>query len=260
MGVILGAWEIFKDAIFWVIDWNHSWCGDWGLAIIIITIMFRILIYPITRKQFKSSYQMQKLQPRMAEIKEKYADDPQRQQQETMKLYSEAKFNPLAGCLPMLLQMPIFIALYQVLQELQGRIGSGETVSFYGLVPDLTISPGTVFTEQGIVAVIPYAIMLVLFAGSLLIPMLLQKTGQDNNTRIMMIVMAGVMLFFGWTVPAGVLLYWDVSSYLGVAQQQASRKWRERKDEREAEQNVVIEPVKVEVDRTERKARPKKKK
>ena len=118
----MGAWNIFLDAIFWVINWFYGWCHDWGLAIVFVTIVFRMLIYPITRKQFKSSYQMQKLQPKMKEIKEKYPDDPQRQQQEQMNLYKEAKFNPLAGCLPMILQMPIFIALFTVLRNLESYI------------------------------------------------------------------------------------------------------------------------------------------
>ena len=263
----MGAWEVFKDAIFIVIEWFHGWCGDWGLAIIFITIVFRVLIAPITHKQYKSSFKMQKMQPRLKEIKEKYKDDPQRQQQEQVKLYQEAKFNPITGCLPMLLQMPIFIALFQVLQELEGRIGdaavltgdaSGPVASFFGLVPDLAVSTGDVFAAQGVVAVIPYVIMLLLFASSLLIPMLLQPSG-DNNTKIMMIVMSGVMLFFGWSVPAGVLLYWDVSSYLGVAQQQITRKIFQNRDEKAEEEMVDTAPVKVEVDRSERKARPKKK-
>jgi YidC/Oxa1 family membrane protein insertase len=254
----LGAWEVFKDAIFWLIQWFHSWCGDWGLAIVLITIVFRLVIYPITRRQYKSSYEMQKLQPQLKEIKEKYKDDQQRQQQEQMKLYQEAKFNPLASCLPMILQMPIFIALYQVLQELETRIGSTDAVSFYGLVPDLTVTPGGVFAEQGIGAVVPYVIMLLLFASSLVIPMLIQPNS-DRNTKIMMTIMSAVMLFFGWQVPAGVLLYWDVSSYLGVGQQQLSR-WRlKRKDEQAKEEVVDVTPVKVDVDRAERKARPKKK-
>lgn len=255
----MSPWDVAKDGIFWVIEWFQSWCGDWGLAIVFITILFRLLISPITHRQYKSSHEMQKMQPKLNELKERYADDPQRQQQETMKVYQEAKFNPLASCLPMILQMPIFIALYQVLQELETRIGSSETVSFYGLVPDLSVSPGTVFNTDGILAVIPYVIMLVLFAGSLLIPMLTQPNS-DKNTRVMMIVMAGVMLFFGWSVPAGVLLYWDVSSYLGVAQQTLTRWYLNRKDEKIAEETVDITPIKVSVDRVERKARPKKKK
>jgi len=258
MGVELGAWDLFKDGIFWVINWFYSWCGDWGLAIVFVTIVFRMLIYPITRKQFKSSYQMQKLQPKMKEIKEKYPDDPQRQQQEQMNLYKEAKFNPLAGCLPMILQMPIFIALYQVLRGLEDYIGTTESVSFYGLVPDLTITPGDVFSQQGILAVIPYVIMLLLFAASMIIPVLLQKSS-DKNTKVMMGVMSVVMLWFGWSVPAGVLLYWDISSYIGVAQQQVSRILLQRKDEQIEKETEAIRPVKVEVDRVERKARPKKK-
>jgi YidC/Oxa1 family membrane protein insertase len=202
---------------------------------------------------------MQKLQPKMQEIRDKYKDDPQRQQQETMKLYQEAKFNPLSGCLPMILQMPIFIALYQVLLELPTRnTGSDTTMSFYGIIPDLTVSPNTVFTDQGVFAVIPYVVMMLLFAASLLIPMLLQQTG-DKNTRVMMIVMSVVMLWFGWSIPAGVLLYWDVSSYLGVGQQFFSRKLLMRKEEQAAADVVDIAPTKVDVERAERKARPKKK-
>lgn len=202
---------------------------------------------------------MQKMQPRIKEINEKYADDPQRKQQETMKLYQETKFNPIAGCLPMLLQMPIFIALYQVLQELEARIDTSEPVSFYGLVPDLASSSNTIFNEQGFFAAIPYVIMLVLFASSLIVPMLLQPNS-DKNTKVMMVIMAGVMLFFGWSVPAGVLLYWDVSSYLGVGQQFLFRKIMQKKDEKHEEEMAAVAPVKVSVDRVERKARPKKKK
>jgi YidC/Oxa1 family membrane protein insertase len=253
----LGAWDIFKDAIFSVIDWFYSWCGDWGLAIILITILFRILIYPITRKQFKSTYKMQKLQPKINELKEKYKDDPQRLNQETTKIWQEAKFNPLSGCLPMLLQMPIFIALYQVLLELQGRIGTEDSIRFYGLIPDLAASPGQVFGEAGVLAAIPYVLMVLLFAFSLLVPTLLTQQG-DRNTKVMMAVMSLVMLFFGWNVPAGVLLYWDVSSYIAVAQQLASRKLMQRKEAKEELEIVDIAPVKVEVDRKERKARPKK--
>ena len=113
-------WEVFLDAIFALINWLYGFTHDWGMAIILITIVFRIIIYPITRKQYKSTYAMQKMQPQLKAIREKYADDQQRQQEETMKLYQEAKFNPLSGCLPMVLQMPIFIALYQVLLNLSG--------------------------------------------------------------------------------------------------------------------------------------------
>ena len=111
-------WDAFKDLIFQIIQFFYNFCGDWGLAIIIVTVIFRVLISPLMHKQTKSSFQMQKVQPLMKEIQTKYADDPQRQQEEMQKLYAEVKFNPLAGCLPMLLQMPIFMALFQVLSEM----------------------------------------------------------------------------------------------------------------------------------------------
>jgi YidC/Oxa1 family membrane protein insertase len=206
---------------------------------------------------------MQKLQPLIAEIKEKYAGDQQRQNEEMTKIYQEAKFNPLSGCLPMLLQMPIFIALYGVLRDLPQYIQSSNhaegdlTARFYGLIPDLAVSPGTVFSEQGVLAVIPYVILVLLFGVSLLIPLLLNKT-RERQTLIMTGVMAVMMIWFGWIAPAGVLLYWDVSSLLGVGQQAISRRLLEQKD---AEQEAVeIKPVKVEVERKAKKARPKKSK
>jgi YidC/Oxa1 family membrane protein insertase len=255
------VWEAFQHAIFVVIDWFYGIAHDWGLAIILITILFRILIYPITRKQFKSTYQMQKMQPLIAEIKAKYANDQQRQQEEMMKIYQEAKFNPLSGCLPMLLQMPIFLALFWVLQKLpdyiaaSGRPETALPATFYSVIPDLSVSPSTVFAAEGVFAVIPYVLLVLLFGVSMLIPLLINKS-RERQTLIMTAVMAVVMLWFGWSAPAGVLLYWDVSSLIGVGQQAVSRRLLEKKDsEKEA---VEIKPVKVEVERKTKKARPKK--
>ena len=95
-------WEVFKDFIFQIIQFFHGPLGDWGMSIIVVTIIFRVLISPLMHKQTKSSYQMQKFQPKIKAIQDKYANDPQRLQEETQKLYAEAHFNPLAGCLPTL--------------------------------------------------------------------------------------------------------------------------------------------------------------
>jgi YidC/Oxa1 family membrane protein insertase len=257
------VWESFQYGIFLVIDWFYSFTHDWGLAIILITILFRIIVYPITRKQFQSTYKMQKLQPKLAELKKRYADDPQRQQEETMKIYQEAKFNPLSGCLPMLLQMPIFIALYWTLQKLPeyiGGTGRAETAlpaTFYGLIPDLSLSPATVFAEQGVLAVIPYVILVLLFGVSMLVPLLLSKT-RERQQLIMTGIMSVVFIWFGWSAPAGVLLYWDASSLLGVGQQVMSRKMMERKEAMQ-EEAIEVKPVKVEVERKSKKSRPTKK-
>jgi YidC/Oxa1 family membrane protein insertase len=257
------VWDAFQYGIFVVIDWFYGFAHDWGLAIILITILFRIIVYPITRKQFQSTYKMQKLQPMIAEIKEKYGNDQARQQEEMMKVYKEAKFNPLSGCLPMILQMPIFIALYWVLRDLpryigeSGRPADALPATFYNIIPDLSVSPSQVFADQGILAVVPYVLLVLLFGVSMLIPLLLNKT-RERQTLIMTGVMAIVMIWFGWTAPAGVLLYWDLSSLIGVGQQAVSRKLLERKDA--AQEAVEIKPVKVEVERKGKKARPKKSK
>ena len=98
-------WDVFKDWIFDCIAFFANFLGDWGLAIIVITVIFRLLVAPIMHKQIKSTFQMQKVQPLMQEIQKKFADDPVRQNEEMQKLYAETKFNPLAGCVPMLIQM-----------------------------------------------------------------------------------------------------------------------------------------------------------
>jgi YidC/Oxa1 family membrane protein insertase len=255
----MGAWDAIVHFIVWVIQWFDSWCADWGLAIILITLVFRLLIYPITRKQFKASYKMQKMKPQMDAIKAKYPDDPQRQQQETMRLYREAKFNPLSGCLPALLQMPIFLALYQALMNIQNYADPvPDPFSLYGIIPDLSLSPSTVFGNGDFIGLIPYIILMLLFGVSLVLPMLINKQ-TDKQSMIMMIVMGVVMLWFSWGAPAGVLLYWDASALMGVAQQFGSRWILEREDKRAQDAVIDVTPVNVEVDRKERKARPRKK-
>jgi len=259
------VWEAFLQGIFNVLDWFYSFAGDWGLSIVMITVLFRILIYPITRKQYKSTYKMQKMQPRMAEIKEKYAGDQLRQNEEMQKLYKEANFSPLSGCLPMLLQMPIFMALFGVLRELPKFVeASGHSVAelkltFFKIIPDLAVSSGDVYLYQGILPALPYALMVVFFGVSMFVPMMLNKN-RDRQQMIMTAVMTALMFVFGWGAPAGVLLYWVVSSLIGVCQQVVSKKMMEKKEAEMEEKVVYITPVKVEVERKPKKARPKKSK
>ncbi|MDR1016867.1 MAG: YidC/Oxa1 family membrane protein insertase [Coriobacteriales bacterium] len=264
-------WQVLTEWVFDAIQWVESWCGDWGLAIIIITIIFRLLIYPITRKQFRTSYKMQKLQPQIKAIQEKYAGDQRRIQEEMQRIYKEAHFNPLAGCLPMILQMPIFMLLYNALLQLSnGSLAPGVTPTFYNIMPNLGLKPSDAFAAimtnpsgfgDGLIAFLPYLISLLIFGASMIVPMLLMNNNQtqQKSTLIMMLVMTAVMLWIGWSAPAGVLLYWDVSSIIGVAQQFGSRAILKHEDEHKAEEMVDVTPVKVSVDRKEHKARPRKK-
>jgi YidC/Oxa1 family membrane protein insertase len=257
-------WEAFKDFIFWGMDICHDFVGDWGIAIIIATLIFRLLLMPLMQKQIKSSYKMQKFTPMMQELQEKYADDPQRLSEETRKLYSESGFNPVAGCLPLFLQMPIFIAVFQVLRdEMSWRVGDASAgYNFATLVPDLTMSPATAL-EQGIMVFLPYIILLLLFAGLTFAPMLIQQRGQQGDQHrqmiIMAVVMSAMMLFIGWSSPAGVLLFWATSSLFGVLQQQITTRIMKKEDEEEEEKIIDIKPVTVDVVRKEHKKRPKKK-
>ncbi|MCC6108708.1 MAG: YidC/Oxa1 family membrane protein insertase [Denitrobacterium sp.] len=254
-------WDAFKDLIFWCINSVYSFAGDWGMAILIVTLIFRVILMPLMRKQIKSSYQMQKVQPLMQEIQQKYADDQPRMQEEMQKLYAEAKFNPLAGCLPIFLQMPIFIALFQVLQEMGTRT-QGSSYQFYHLVPDLTLTPASSLS-QGFLTFLPYLILLLVFAGATFAPMLLQQrnvadANQRRQTLIMSAFMTVFMLWIGWGSPAGVLLFWGVSSLFGVFQQQITMRALKAEDEKKEAEIVDVKPVKVEVERKVKKKRPHK--
>lgn len=120
-----GIWDrYFVHPLSWLLDWFASllW-GQYGLSILVVTIIIRFLVLPLTLKQYRSSKAMQAIQPEMKKLKDKYKDDPKKQQEETMKLFQKNGVNPLAGCLPLLVQMPILIALYNAIVR-NGEISS----------------------------------------------------------------------------------------------------------------------------------------
>ena len=252
-------WEVFKNWIFDIIQFFFNLCGDWGLAIIIITLIFRLLLMPLMHSQTKSNYATQKIQPQIQAIQTNFADDPVRMQEEVQKLYAETKFNPMAGCLPMLLQMPIFVALFQVLQEMGERVEDSSTYCFYGLVPDLVMTPSSAFSE-GFGTFVPYLILLAIFACATFLPSFFQSlkakdSPSRTSTLTMAIVMTVMMVFIGWGTPAGVLLFWGTSSLLGIAQQQISQAILKHQDAKaeEAEEIVIEKPVEVNVVRKKKK-------
>ncbi len=251
-------WDWFIDFLAWVLQLLADFCGDWGLAVILLTVIVRLLLMPLTVKSLRSNAQMQAMQPRIQQIQEMYADDPQRQQEEMRNIYLETKTNPLGGCLPLILQMPIFFALFSVLRD---RIP--ETAHFYGILDSLSQSVSGSIASIGIAASWVFILLDILFGVLTFVPMLMQQRnmeGQQKTTSLIMgVVMAGMMMWFGWGVPAGVLLYYDTSAIWQVVQQVfiTNRVTEEAKAEQEAKMQPVA--VKVNVERRVRKKRQHKK-
>lgn len=255
-------WTIFKDWIFYIIQFFYDFAGDWGLAIIIVTLILRLILWPLVQKQTKSTYDMQKLQPLMEELKEKYANDPQKYNEEVQRVYSEVHFNPLAGCLPMLVQLPIFMALFQVLREMGAR-DEVANYCFYNIVPNLVKTPADMW-QIGLTQFLPYLILMIVFGVVTFLPMIIQQMNNNNEEqKRQMFMMSGFMslfmLWIGWSSPAGVLLYWGTSSIFGVLQQYFTQKSLGKKDAEKEAQIEALRPVNVKVVRKEKKARPKKK-
>lgn len=255
-------WDWFVDLLRTVLQSLAQFSGDWGLAIIILTVIIRLLVMPLMTKSTASSARMQALQPKMKEIQERYADDPERQSEELRKFYAENKFNPLGGCLPILLQMPIFIALFSVIRNIE--FISGGAASFYNIVPDLAVGPAQVIAESGIPAAAIYIFLDVLFGLLTLIPLMLNTQAgtdpqQQRTSRIMGVFMAVWMVWIGWNLPSGVLLYYNTSALWQVAQQQLITKRVINEAKAQAEAQMANRPIEVEVVRKDRKKRPHKK-
>lgn len=255
-------WEAFINLLTNILSGIHGFCGDWGLAIILLTLCVRILIMPLMTRSTRSSAKMQVLQPKMMELQERYADDPETLQKEMSKFYAENDFNPLGGCLPIILQMPIFFALFSVIRNVENIAGG--TASFYNIVPDLTSGPGQVIAASGFGAAAVYIFLDLLFGVLTLVPMLLNTQvsadpQQQKTSRIMGIFMAVWMVWIGWNLPSGVLLYYNTSALWQVAQQQLVTKRVINQAKAEAEAAMANQPVQIDVVRKDRKKRPHKK-
>lgn len=197
-----GWLTIISRPLFIVLEWIHSVVGNWGVAIIIVTLLIKLVFYKLSETSFRSMARMRKVHPRMKAIKERYGDDRQAMNQAMMKLYKEEKINPLGGCLPILVQIPVFIALYWVLLE------SVELrhADFMLWINDLS-SPDPFF-------VLPLLMGISMFLQQKLNPAPLDPIQQ----RIMMALPFVFTIFFAF-FPAGLVLYWVVNNVLSIAQQ-----------------------------------------
>ena len=200
-------------AFGWLLAVIYSFIPNYGWAIIVLTILVRLVMTPLTMKQMRSMERMRKIQPKIKEIQEKYADDRQKQSEQMMSLYRSEKVNPLGGCLPLLLQLPVFIGLFYALRSsIQLR-----HAPFIGWIDDLS-APDLLFTLPGVdfpIRVLPLLMGASMFVQQKLTPMQIDPA----QARMMLILMPGMMTVISYTFPSGLVLYWMMSNVLAIAHQ-----------------------------------------
>ena len=208
-----GIFTIIAYPMNWLVNLYHGWMGNWGWAIIAMTITIRLLIWPLYRKSYVSMKRMSQLQPQMQALKEKYPNDPQKVNTEMMRLYQEYGISPMGGCLPMLLQMPIFFSFFYVLQTAAEFRGEG----FIGWVTDLS-QMDTVFSFPFMGYEVPVNILPILMATSTLIQMhMTPATGDATQVKIMR-WMPLMFFLFCYTYPSALGLYWTTSNLISIIQ------------------------------------------
>src|SRR5271170_5645352 len=244
--------SVFEEIMVFI--HNHLVGGSWGLAIVMLTVLIRAILVPVTYRQLKSMQEMQRLAPEMNAIKEKYKEDKQRQQQEIMKFYKEHKINPLASCLPFALQLPVFISLFYMLRtDLKFDICGPQLREYYtrelhrpitsnSQIPEhaVKVMGHTVkgLTETGCNVVYPgsakflfipditskatgvvLVALIALYIASQIISTLMATASADPNQRRLMLALPLVIVAFLFRYPAGLLVYWITTNCWTMGQQ-----------------------------------------
>lgn len=236
MGAI---WSSASQLLHMILEFFYQITHSYGMAIVLLTVIIRVALYPLNQKQLLSMQQMQKIQPRLKVIQEKYANDKQKLNEEMMRLYKENNVNPAAGCLPLLVQLPVLILLFNVLRtyDFAGTsffgvlLGSstiaglaqavGAEVAASGTYQIMSVF-GTVFKNPiGLLNFNFYLGNLILLIAISLLTWAQQKLSSGDNPQMatMGTVMPILMAFICLSMPGGVMLYWGLSSLIGVVQQ-----------------------------------------
>ena len=197
-----GRLKIIAQPLFWLLSKIHTVIGNWGWSIVALVVLLKIAFYGLNANAYRSMAKMKAVNPRIQELNVRYKDNPQQKQQEIMKIYREEKVNPLGGCLPILIQMPIFIALYTVLTSSAEMRGA----PWMGWIHDLSIMD-------------PYAILPILMTATSLIQVSLQPTPADPVQAKMMWLMPLAFSAALFSFPAGLTLYWVTNNALTIVQQ-----------------------------------------
>jgi YidC/Oxa1 family membrane protein insertase len=197
-----GIFWFLSQPLYWLLDHIHYVVGNWGWAIILLTVLIKLAFFHLSATSYRSMANMRRLQPRLAELKERYGDDRQRMSQAMMELYKREKVNPLGGCLPIVVQIPVFIALYWVLVESVEL----RQAPFIAWIRDLSVPD-------------PYYVLPVLMGVTMLVQQWLNPNPVDPLQKKVMMAMPLVFTVFFAFFPAGLVLYWTTNNALSIAQQ-----------------------------------------
>ena len=197
-----GIFTVISKPLFWLLSRIHSVLGNWGWAIVVLTLIIKLVFYKLSEASYRSMAKMRKFQPRMMALRERYKDDRSRLSQEMMNLYRQEKVNPLGGCLPILVQVPVFIALYWVLLESVEL----RQAPFVLWIHDLSVRD-------------PYFVLPLLMGASMVAQNKLNPTPPDPvQAKVMMLLPVVFTVFFAF-FPSGLVLYWLVNNVLSISQQ-----------------------------------------
>jgi YidC/Oxa1 family membrane protein insertase len=228
-----------ENVLKWLLGVFYLIVPNYGVAIILLTILIKVVLFPFTRKSFQSTSKMAALNPQMQEIREKYKDNPTKMNQELSELYKREKVNPMGGCLPMLLQFPVFIALYGLLNkhfELRGA------VFIPGWISDLS-APESIWNFSPVN--VPFVgsdlrLLPILYVATMVFSMKVSQTGAQTSgtgagmNKMFTYVMPAMFFFILYNAPSGLILYWTVMNLFTILQQQVTNKLRLRKGEHDA--------------------------
>lgn len=208
-----GFLTIIAKPLFWLLSWSESVVGNWGWAIAIVTLIIKLFFFPLSAASYRSMANMRKLQPKIVALRERYGDDRQRMSQGMMEIYKKEKINPFGGCLPIIIQIPVFIALYWVLLESVEL----RQAPFIFWIEDLSIKD-------------PYYVLPLLMGASMLIQTKLNPPPPDPvQAKVMMALPVIFTAFFAF-FPSGLVLYWVVNNVLSILQQWHITRAAERTD------------------------------
>lgn len=197
-----GPLFFLSKPLYLLLNFYHSLVANWGLAIILLTVTVKAIFFPLSAASYRSMANMRRVTPKLTEIRERHADDRQKLSQEMMKLYKDEKINPLGGCLPVLIQMPVFLALYwALLESVELR-----QAPFFGWIHDLSVMD-------------PYFVLPIIMAASMFFQQMLNPAPPDPMQAKMMKMMPLIFGVFFLFFPAGLVLYWVTNNLLSIAQQ-----------------------------------------